>query len=348
VEVGDGYATPLVVGDTVYVFTRQGDDEVMTGLSAETGEIQWRTAYAAPYDMFAATAAHGPGPKATPLFHNGLLYAHGISGIVTAYDATDGRLVWQKPAPSVQPLYGTAVSPIGEGHLVILHPGYGPLTAFDANTGDVEWEGTIDGTFASPVIVDVAGIRQVVSVTQADVVGVSLADGALLWRHPWPPRALNSPITPLLHGETILVSGSQMGVTALTPTRSNGEWSVDIAWDTRDVSLSMSNPVVIGDTLFGLSELASGQYFALDARTGNVLWLGPPRAAENTAVVKAGDLLLLLNDDAELLVAKSSRTEFELLTRYTVADSATWAQPAISGNRVFVKDRSTLALWTVN
>ena len=110
----------------------------------------------------------------------------------------------------------------------------------------------------------------------------------------------------------------------------------------------ISNPVVIGDTLFGLSYLASGQFFALNAATGTTLWLGPPREAKNSAVVKAGSLLFLLNDDAELIVARSSRTGLEPLKRYTVADSATWAQPAISGNRMFVKDVSSLTLWTLD
>jgi hypothetical protein len=119
-------------------------------------------------------------------------------------------------------------------------------------------------------------------------------------------------------------------------------------WETREVSLFLSNPVVVGDTLFGLSEKARGQFFALDAHSGKVLWLGQPRQASNTAIVKAGSLLLLLNDDAELIVARSSRTGFEPLKRYIVADSATWAQPAVSGNRVFVKDVSSLSLWTLN
>jgi hypothetical protein len=64
--------------------------------------------------------------------------------------------------------------------------------------------------------------------------------------------------------------------------------------------------------------------------------------------VKAGDILFLLNDNAELIVARANPAKFEVLTRYTVADSATWAQPAISGNRVFVKDVTSLALWTLN
>ena len=110
----------------------------------------------------------------------------------------------------------------------------------------------------------------------------------------------------------------------------------------------MTNPVVVADTLFGLSERRRGQFFALDANTGATLWLGPPRQAENTAMVKTERLLFLLNDDAELIVARASRAGFEQIARYTVADSPTWAQPAISRNRFFVKDMDTLTLWTMS
>jgi hypothetical protein len=79
-----------------------------------------------------------------------------------------------------------------------------------------------------------------------------------------------------------------------------------------------------------------------------VLWLGTPREATNTAVVKAGELLFLLNDDAELIVARANRNAFEPLKRYTVAESATWAQPLISRNRIFIKDANSLTLWTLD
>src|SRR5262249_56902627 len=105
----------------------------------------------------------------------------------------------------------------------------------------------------------------------------------------------------------------------------------------KEVSLFMSNPALIGDTLFGLSEKSNGQFFGIDAKTGKTLWLGQPREASNTAVVKAGNLLFMLNDDAELIVTRSSQTGFEPLKRYTVAESATWAQPAISGNPAFAQ-----------
>jgi hypothetical protein len=137
-------------------------------------------------------------------------------------------------------------------------------------------------------------------------------------------------------------------VMAIKPVLREGKREVEVIWETQQVSMFLSNPVVAGDTLFGLSHLNSGQYFAIDARTGRLLWLDRPRRATNSAVVKADELLFFLNDDAELIVARSSRTGFEPLKSYSVANSATWAQPAISGERIFIKDVSSLALWTVH
>lgn len=348
VDVGEGYATPLVVDDTVYVFARRNGHEVMTALDAATGQERWHTGYAAPYEPDMLAAAHGEGPKATPLFHRGRLFSLGMTGIVSAFDAATGRLAWQTPAEAKHPTYGMSVSPVGEGELVIVHPGnHGPLTAFDAKTGAVKWSVPGRAAYASPIVVELGGVRQVVTMTENSVLGVSVSDGTRLWEHAWPSRGTPSAITPIQHGDTLIVSSQGMGVTALRPERRDGAWSVGVVWETTEVSLFLSNPVLVDGTVFGLSEKARGQFFALEADTGRVLWLGPPRQAENTAVVKAGRLLFLLNDDAELIVARSGRSGFEPVARYAVATSATWAQPAISGNRIFVKDASSITLWTL-
>lgn len=347
VDVGEGYATPIVIGNTVYVFTHRDGNEILTALDADTGVERWRSSYPAAYTPSPAAAAHGAGPKATPLFHEGKLFTLGISGIVTAFDATTGTRLWQTPAPAEHPYFSAASSPVGDKDIAIVHPGnYGPLTAFDTATGAVRWTAGDGGFFASPMIVTLEGARQVISATQKSIIGVSLTDGALLWQYPWPGNA-GGP-TPVLDGETIIVSGLNAGTAAFKATRRDGKWVTNTLWETKDVSMYVSTPVVIDGTLFGLSHRASGQFFAVDAQTGKTAWLGQPREAANTAIVKAGELLFLLNDDAELIVARGSRTGFEPLKRYTVADSATWAQPAISRNRLFIKDVASLALWTLN
>jgi outer membrane protein assembly factor BamB len=348
VDVGEGYATPLVVGATVYAFTRSNGNEGITALDAETGKTLWRTDYPVAYEAYEDSVDHGDGPKATPLFHNGKLHTLGISGTISAFDAFTGTLVWQKPAPPAQPYLGTASSPIGHGDLVIVQAdGDRALTAFEANTGRAVWTVKNDFTFASPIIIDLYGTRQVIALAQQSILGISVADGAVLWEHPWKSPFVQA-ITPVLYRQTIIVSGHHRGVMALKPIRRENTWVVEVVWETQDASMFLSNPVVIGDILFGLSHRNSGQFFAIDASNGQVLWLDRPRRATNSALVMADDLLFFLNDDAELIVARSSRTGFEPLTRYRVADSATWAQPAVSGKRIFIKDVSSLALWSLD
>jgi outer membrane protein assembly factor BamB len=96
VEIGTGYATPLVVSDRVYQFSRLGDNETMTALDAASGKVVWQAGYAATFTMNPATKQHGPGPKSTPVFFNGRLYSIGMTGTVTAWDAASGKQVWQK------------------------------------------------------------------------------------------------------------------------------------------------------------------------------------------------------------------------------------------------------------
>ena len=196
VEVGEGYATPLVVGDVVYVFTRLNGEEGIIALEASTGRERWRSSYPAPYSVAKPAAAHGAGPKATPLFHDGRLFTLGISGLVSAFDARSGKRLWQTPPPKEAPFYGAAVSPLGDKDLVIVHPGdYGPLTAFDTRTGAIRWTAGAGGFFASPILVSLEQTQQVVSATQDAVIGVSL-DGRVLWRFPLDTR--NGATTPVL------------------------------------------------------------------------------------------------------------------------------------------------------
>jgi outer membrane protein assembly factor BamB len=351
VQVGEGYATPLVVGPRVFTMARRGGNEIMMALDAATGKVVWETSYAAPYKMNPATAGHGQGPKATPLFHDGKLFTLGISGIVSAFDAATGRRLWQTAAPAVDPTFGTATSPLADGNRVIVHVGghnSGALTAFNKDTGAVEWRWNGDGpAYASPIVATLGGTRQIVTISQQNIVGVAADTGALLWQRPFKTTYDNSSITPIQVGDAILVSAQEKGITSLRPVKGSQGWRVDVLWETREAGLFMTNGVVLDDTLYGLSHLAAGQFFALDTTTGKVLWKTRGREAENTAFVKADKVLFMLNDNAELIVARPSRSAFLPVQRYTVAKSATWAQPAVSGQRIFVKDVSSLTLWTL-
>jgi outer membrane protein assembly factor BamB len=353
VEVGTGYATPIIVGNRVFAFSRQQENEVMRAIDAGSGKVIWETSYPAPFAMNSATARHGPGPKSTPTYADGRLFTLGMSGIVTAFDAATGKQLWQKPAPPVEPTYHTAQSALVDRGLVIVHVGgnnQGALTAFDPATGAVKWSWNGDGpAYGSPIVADIGGTRQVILFSQQNLIGVDVASGELLWRTPFMARSTTNAITPIVYGgQTVIVSGQGMPLTAYTISKRNGAWAADLAWENPQASMSFTNAVLVGDAVFSMTALNSGQFFWADARTGKTLWTSPPRQAGNASIVRAGNLLFVLKDDAQLMVARSTPGGFEPLKTYEVADSATWPAPAFSGNRIVVKDISTIRLWTVN
>jgi outer membrane protein assembly factor BamB len=353
VEVGLGYATPLVAGNRVYMFSRQGENEVMSALDAGSGKVLWQTGYPVTFTMQSAAAVHGPGPKSTPTLANGRLFAIGMTGIVTAFDAATGKQVWQKPASKVPMFYTShAFSPVVDRGLVIFHVGghnEGALTAFDVNTGDVKWSWNGDGPgYGSPIVADLAGTRQIVTITQGKLVGVDATTGALLWERPFVSGNNTNGFTPVLYGPTVIVSGNGGPTHAVRVSRQNTQWVTETVWENADVPLRHSNAVIVGNRLVGLSNRNSGQYFSLDAATGKTLWISEPRQAGNAALSTTGDLVFSLENDGELVVIRNSATAFEPIRRYKVATADTWTQPALSGNRIFVKDVSSLALWTLN
>ena len=354
VQVGSGYATPILVGKRLYMYTRQGNNEVMMALDADSGMEIWRTSYAAPFDMHPGTVPHGPGPKSTPAYAAGRLFALGMTGIVTAFDAETGDQLWQTSEATAHPpqLFHTAMSPVVEGDSVIFHVGGhddGELTAFDVKTGDIQWSWSGYGpAYGSPLVVELEGVRQVVTFTREHMIGVSVDAGALLWQRPFPVNYDTSSQTPILFKDMLIQAGRDNGITAFRVIREGDAWTTDDVWQTTEVSLHMTNGVVADGVLLGLSHLNSGQYFGLDLETGEILWKGAPRQAENAAMIRAGDTVISLEDDAELLIVKPNRSSFDVLERYEVASSSTWTQPTLSGDRLYVKDLTSLTLWTLD
>ena len=118
VEVGEGYASPLLAEGLILQFARQGDEEVAMGLDPRNGKIVWRQSYPAPFEPVRAAARHGKGPKSTPLYYNGKFYTYGISGIFSCFDASTGKLDWRKEYSNdfkaTWPEFGTSMSPAAD------------------------------------------------------------------------------------------------------------------------------------------------------------------------------------------------------------------------------------------
>lgn len=349
--VGLGHASPVVEGDRVFAFAREGQDEVASAFDLASGRRLWRQAYAAPYTMNHAATSHGPGPKATPVVAGGRLYTFGISGIASCFDAATGAVVWRRTFTEHRagsPDYGVAGSPLVDGGRLVLHaggPGGGALQGLDPATGATRWAWKGEGPgYASPVVATLDGVRQVVVATQGQVVGVDAAGGALLWAIPLRTPYDQNAVTAVVDGGLVVYSGHDQGVRAVRPRRQGGRWTADEAWRNDEVSFYMSSPVLDGTRLFGFSQRKKGEFVCLDAASGRLLWRSEGRQGENAALVAVGRALLALKDDAELLVLDLDAPAFKPLATYTVADGATWAHPVPTARGVLVKDVDSLAL----
>jgi outer membrane protein assembly factor BamB len=350
VPVGIGHSSPVVANGRIYVFARQGEEEVLLCLDAITGKEIWRSAQAIAYQMHPAAVGHGKGPKSTPVINNGNVYTFGISGVLSCHDARTGKLKWRefsKQYPSTSPLFGTAMSPLIDSGLLIAHVGghdKGALTAFDPETGAIKWSNEVDGpAYSSPIVVTLAGVRQVVTSTQGNVIGVDVTTGKLLWKLPAKSQYDENSVTAIAFKGMVIFSREGQGLTAIRLERHDSGFVPTEAWNNKENHMYLNSPVLQGNTLFGLSALKKGQFFALDADTGKTLWQGPGRMGENAAILNlGGKVLLLLINDGNLVVLPANAKEYLPAAQYTVATSPTWAHPVVIGRRILVKDQTSL------
>jgi len=109
--VGSGIATPALVGNKLYVFVRQGDEETTICLNAGNGNEIWKEKYTA--QAVTGAAGRHPGPRSSPTVTNGKVLTIGVGGVLSCLDASNGEVLWRKdPFPKVVPRFFTTMSPV--------------------------------------------------------------------------------------------------------------------------------------------------------------------------------------------------------------------------------------------
>ena len=355
VEVGTGHSSPVVVGDRVYIFSRQGEEEIARALDLDDGHEIWSYGIETSYRRNPAAFLHGKGPKSTPVANAESLCTLGISGRLSCLDRATGTLRWQEDFKGrfdrAWPDFGTATSPaVFEDRLIAYVGGNkaGALSAFDLQTGKEIWSWAEEGPgYASPIAVELEGVEQIVTQSRENVISVAAGSGELLWKMQLKtPYAQNS-VTPIQHGSKLIISGLNSAVIAIEPkTDGRGKWLVQQVWRNEELPMYMSSPVILGDLIFGLADKRKGQLFCMNADSGEVQWTSTGREGDNASLILTQRRLLVLNTDAELRIGPATADGFEPEASYSVADSATWAHPALVGNRILVKDKTHLTAWS--
>lgn len=355
VKVGEGYATPLVDGEKIYVHARQGEEEVFWCLDLETGEEIWKKSEEVPFKIGGGGELHGKGPKSSPVLADGRLFTLSITGIVSARSASDGELLWRSELGTRfgkgHPYWGSATSPIVDGERLIVHLGddeRGALYALDVEDGSEIWKQGEDGTcYSSPLVTELEGVRQVIEWNHRALVGVDVESGRKLWEFPFPHRGTDQNMpTPVVHRGRVILGGENRGLLSVMPRREGDDWKVEEVWRRKDVALDMSSAVIRADALYGLSHYGRGRIFSLDPATGELHWQGPARTGENVAFLSIPGHVVALTDSGELRIVEATPGNYRVAASYRVSEQPTWTTPVLLRKRVLIKDVDTLTLWS--
>jgi outer membrane protein assembly factor BamB len=351
VEVGEGYSSPVISGDRVFVHSRRDPEEIVTSINLKDGKVVWQQKYPAPYQKNQYAVEMAKGPNATPLVVGNRLFTLGATGILFAWDTATGRQLWKRDFSSgidLSKLFcGTAASPIVVDGRVVVQVGSdihgGKILSLEPTTGATVWEWTGPGPgYASPVLINTGGGSQLVTLTQESIVGLEAKTGKELWSVPFPDEWHENIVTPIWTGSELIVSGTRQGTHAYKLQQTGGKWQVAEIWKNGEVAMYLSSPVLGDGLLYGHSSKRKGQFVAVDAATGIVKWSTEGRQGEHASVLLTPTHVVYLTNGAELIVVKRATPNFVVDQRYEVAKTSTWAMPVLLGSDVLVRDSSGL------
>ena len=273
VDVGNGVASPSLMGDKLYVMALQDGNEVMRCLNAESGKEIWKDQYAA--RPATGPASGFPGTRSSPAISDGCVVTLGVDGMISCWDTDSGKLHWRNDDNLGNvPRFSTSSSPlIAEGLCVVQFgsDSAGGIAAYDLKTGKEKWKWTQDGAaYGSPVLMAVGEQQVVLSPTKTKLVAVSLANGKSLWSMDYPGRY--NATTPVVDGNIVYVADPNRGITAMEFSAEGDKIASKEIWRNEDVETTLiyNTPVKVNGMLYGLSN--ANQLFCIQTDSGKMTW----------------------------------------------------------------------------
>jgi len=341
--VGPGYSAPSIAGDTLVLFHREGDEEVVEALDPETGLSRWRTAYPTSYED---EYGWENGPRTAPAIVDGVVYTYGVERMTQALDLETGARRWlvdvRQTFRTQRGPYGAGSTPLVAYGKVMINVGGADgagIIALDAGTGETVWTATDHGAgYSTPVAARIGGRDRVFFFTRRGLVDVDPADGSVRSELYWRSRSLASvnAASPMLVGDRLFVSATYGTGAALFDVTDDG---FEPVWSGDD---TLSNHYAASlhheGTLYGYHgrqpEVPS--FRAVDAGTGDVLWDEARFGAGS--LLRSGDTLVILRESGELVLADVSRDRFAPRARAQVLSPITRAYPALAGGILYARD----------
>jgi len=347
--VGGGYASFVVADGRAFTIEQRRDQEVVAAYDLDTGAERWTHAW---FAHFRETMG-GPGPRATPTWHDGRVYALGATGRLVGLDAATGAVVWERDiladAGARNLPWAMSGAPLVVDDLVVVQPGGSrgwSVAAYDRRTGDVAWHVLNDvQSYTSPMLATLGGVRQIVVVTAERAAGLRPADGTLLWEYPWTVRVVPNIAQPLVASDTrlFLSAGYGKGAALVELTPDGDRFRAATVWETNRMKNRFGSSVLIDGYIYGLDESILA---CIDAATGELMWKGGRYGYGQ--LLAAGEHLLVLTERGELVLVRATPTGHEEVAGFRAIEGKTWNVPAMAGGRILVRNARQMAAFDLS
>lgn len=334
---GEGWSSFAVLGAAAVTQEQRGDQEMVVRYDLESGRQVWAHA-----DRTALlTTVGGRGPRATPTIADGHVYSLGATGILNCLELATGRLVWSRNVVEEHGArladYGLPSSPLVVDDLVIVQIAQAErsLVAYRRSNGELAWRsGSGPGSYSSPILATLDGIRQVLIVNKWSVAGHLPETGRLLWSEDW--RVGGDKITPplVIGPDRILVSAGYGAGSRLLYVRADGDGlRAEEVWRSPRLKSKFGSMVAHRGTVYGLDD---GVLTALAPATGERLWKAGRYG--HGQMILVGDLLLIQTEKGDVVLVEASPDEHRELARLEALSGKTWNPPALAGRLLLVRN----------
>jgi outer membrane protein assembly factor BamB len=347
--VGGGYASFAIANGRAFTIEQRRRQEVATAYDLATGREIW----AHGWDGEFQESLGGDGPRSTPTWDEGRVYALGAVGELRCLDAATGRKIWSRNilsdnhAENLQ--WGMAASPLIVDDKVIVLPGGTSgesIAAYNKLTGEPVWKALNDQqAYTSPMLVTLAGKRQILVVSARRVMGVTVDNGAVLWEYPWvTDYEINSAQPIVIGANRVFVSAGYGHGSALLEIGASGErFQAREIWANNRMKNRFSSSVLFDGNIYGFDEAIFG---CINAGTGELKWKGGRYGYGQ--VVLAGSNLVVTTEDGELALVKPTPERHQELSRFPALSGKTWNHPAISDGLLLVRNETEMACFRLS
>jgi len=361
-DIGHGYGTVAVVGDTAYLVANSGmDREYVTALSVSDGSKVWSTdlgPIGKPNQLPSYASA-----RSTPTIVDDTLYALSSNGDLVSIQLATGEILWRKSLPDdfggESGTWAYAESPLVDGDTLVVAPGgsTAAVIALNRQTGEPIWktsllEGEVAG-YASTIITEAGGLKQYVTFLDKGIIGVDAATGDVLWRYGGTASGPANIPTPVVDGDYVYSSNARRFGGALVRIDSNSDGlTAEEVYFQRSSPNTLGGQVLLDGNLYGTN---SDGLVATNFLSGAVLW----QSEGGPGSIQYADGRFYVHwEDGDVSLVAATTEAFDERGRFTPPDAPaardtgrpkeTWTYPVVANGKLYIRDLGTIWCYDVS